>query len=249
MNKKLTLGTLLAMSLFVGQNAEAKEKNLPKFKPFSRVTAKALEVAADKIEGKILWDFLDSAAALTEKDPRPYGKKALPVFKKLADMVKNPTNFSLEERAEALENFVNIIDQMSIEDKVVRHNDKAALAKAADILVNNSWSLPGQQMHGAFMFLRIMTEGMVAFTGNANTPAVKEFQAANTILKRPWNHSVKEVTDALVSIEKNTPIITTEVLTKLENIDPKNFTFTRDFKEYQVCLAYMPQAEIAPAKA
>lgn len=247
-NKKIILGTLLATSLFIGQNAEAKEKNLPKFKPFSRVIAKALEVAADKTEGKILWDFLDSAAALTEKDPRPYGKKALPVFKTLADMVKNPLNYSLEARAQALENFVNLTDEMTLEDKVVRHNNKAALTKAADILVNNSWSLPGQQMHGAFMLSRMFTEGMIAFTGNTKTSVVKELRTANTLLKRPWNYSVKEVTDALALVEKNTPIIVTEVLTKLENINPKNLSFTRDFKEYQVCLAYMPQPQV-PAKA
>ncbi len=242
-NKKITFGVLFATSLVVGQNAIAKEKTLPKTKPYLRVVAKALEIAADKTEGKIIWEFFDSASAWAEKDPRPQGKKMLPIFQTLSEVIKTPKKSTLEEKEKALENFIRLSDEMTVDDKVTRFNDQAALAKAANILVNNAWSLPGQYLNGLLMAQRLITEGLAAAFGDTENALFKELKAANIILKRAWNHSEKEVTNALMSLEKNSPIFLTDILKKMENVDKETFKFNRDFKEYQECLAYMPQPQ------
>lgn len=246
-SKKFTLATLLAISLFVGQNAQAKEAALPKLKPYFPMVAKALDIAEGRTEAVLLFEFFDSCAALAQIDKRPFAKNMGAITAKLASIIKTPKKYTQAEKEKTLENFIALSDTMTIEDKVVRFNDKKALEKTADILVNHGWSLPGQQLNGIFMLQRLAFEGLAAVFGNTNSIPFKEIRTANNIIKRAGNYSVKEVTDALVALEANIPVIFTEIIANIDNLDPKTFTLGRDFKEYQECLAYMPKLA-APAQ-
>lgn len=242
--KKFTIIALIATSLFAGQNTQAKDAALPKLKPYLPMIAKALDVAEGKTEALLLFEFFDSLAAISQIDKRPCAKNMGTITKEIASIIKAPKKYTQAQKEKALGNFVALADTMKPEDKIVRYNDKKALEKTADILINHSWSLPGQQLNGIFMLQRLFIEGFVAAFGDTSSTTFKDIRAANEVIKRAWNHSLKEVTDALVVLEASIPAIFLEITTKIENIDPKTFTLGRDFKEYQVCLAYMPQPVI-----
>lgn len=244
--KKFTVVALFAISLFVGQYAQAKEAALPKLQPYFPMAAKALDVAEGKTEALLLFEFFDSLAAVSQIDKRPCAKNMGTIATEIAAIIKTPKKYTQAQKEKALENFVVLADTMKPEDKIIRYNDKKALEKTADILINHSWSLPGQQLNGIFTLQRLFIEGFVAAFGDTSSTTFKDMRAANEVIKRAWNHSIKEVTAALVVLERNIPAVFLEITTKIENIDPKTFTLGRDFKEYQVCLAYMPQP-VAPA--
>lgn len=246
-HKKFVIAALIATSLFIGQNVQAKEASLPKLKPYFPMAAKALDIAEGKTESILLFEFFDSVAALSQIDKRPIAKNMGAVSAKIASVIKTPKKYTQAEKVQALEDFIVLSDTMKPEDKIIRYNDKVALEKTADILVNHSWSLPGQQLNGIFMLQRLSLEGLIAAFGNTESATFKKMREANNVIKRAWNHSIKEVTDALAVLEASIPTVFVEVITNIENIDPKTFTLGRDFKEYQECLAYMPQP-VAPTQ-
>ncbi|MFT6765461.1 MAG: hypothetical protein ACJAZS_000338 [Alteromonas naphthalenivorans] len=251
-NRTLKLTVLLIASTFVAQNVQAKEPSLPKVKPYIPMAAKAIEVGAGKIESIILFELFDSMTALSTIDPRPCSKKMGSIVKELSSMIKEPKKYTQEQREKALENFFAWADSMKPEDNIVKFNDKKSLEKAADLLVNHSWSLPSQQFSGILMLQRLLTEGFASAFEKTDSTMYKEIKAANETIKRAHNHSVTEVTNALVVLEKNLSVFFVETAKSMESIDPKTFKMSRDFKEYQECLKFMPQPTItlqAPAQA
>lgn len=245
-NKNLVLSILLATSLFSGVQAKKtiptkKEAITPKVKPYLPALAKALEISSTKPEGALLYELFDSCAALIEVDPRPTSKELVVITTNLAAMIKNPKASTLEEKAKVLEELCKWSDAITPQDQIATFNDKKSLEKAADLLVNHSWSLVGQQIATSCLFQRVLLETLVIAFGNAESLSLKDAKTAGEVIKRAHKHSVKEVTDALITLEKNIPVIMLEFIQITEQFNRKAFTFKRDFKEYQECAAYLPQ--------
>ncbi len=233
LKRTVFLSALFAIFPAISEN---QPFNTETFDALAPAIARFFDIASTNPDHLILTELCDSVLAEMENNNEIFKQFYLP-FVHLCEVIKTPLAFSAEEKINRIKTVIAIASTFALAENLPGYdNNPKSLEIAADLLVNHSKSLPSKELRSCLAIERLLLIVLMTVGGKQDDAECKQLLDAFALVKRPWNHSVTAIAQALSIIQDKR----NSVFLMLSNTPPAHEPFAPS-EYYAECLKALPQ--------